>query len=276
MIDIVRNILHLVWVIIPIPMPWRNVIFVLVLIISLFWLIWRALPWLLGNGATLFGRITEIIFALPLWIDNHLLTKKRREKKLEPLWISYFLGDLFGFLAKIIYLVSDQFKKISDSILEKKWFPHKNFLIFPSVIILLIWHFNPNSRNWWYSFESWIVSGESKPMVSSISPEEFVRNYYDYLNNDHHSIAYNSLSSNFKKNQSNYNDYIDWWSIKVKQVNLDNIRIVSQNANSAIVDVRLLYFMRETQKLSKPEDIRLFLIWDSQNRTWLIDSSKNI
>jgi len=34
--------------------------------------------------------------------------------------------------------------------------------------------------------------------------------------------------------------------------------------------------MRETQKLSKPEDIRLFLIWDSQNRTWLIDSSKNI
>ena len=96
MIDIVRNILHLVWVIIPIPMPWRNVIFVLILVISLFWLIWRALPWLLSNGATLFGRITEIIFALPLWIDNHLLTKKRREKKLEPLWISYFLDYLLS------------------------------------------------------------------------------------------------------------------------------------------------------------------------------------
>ncbi|OBQ07365.1 MAG: hypothetical protein AN482_14340 [Anabaena sp. LE011-02] len=275
MIDIVRNILHLVWVIIPIPMPWRNVIFVLILVISLFWLIWRALPWLLSNGATLFGRITEIIFALPLWIDNHLLTKKRREKKLEPLWISYFLGDLFGFLAKIIYLVSDQFKKISDSILEKKWFPHKNFLIFPSVIILLIWHFNPNSRNWWYSFEGWIVNGESKPMVSSISPEEFVRNYYDYLNNDKYEIAYNFLSSNFKKNK-NYNYYLNWWSVQVQQFNLDDIRIISPNANSAIVDVRLLYFMRETQKWSKPDDIRLFLIWDSQNRTWLIDDSKYI
>jgi hypothetical protein len=277
MTDILRSLLRLVWEIIPIQIPWRNLIFVLILIIFLFWLFLKALPWLIIKGSILLLIITEFIFKFVLWIDYILLIKRRRRKNLQPLWISYLLGDLLSFLTRIIYLASNYSCKKFALILDKKWFPSSYFLIIISIIFLLTWHFEPIIRTWWYLFERWMISGKSKSMTALISPEKFVRDYYDHINNNQYRIAYNYLSQDLKKQKNNnYNDYLYWWITRVKKVNLRSIYIISESYRSATVEARLQYVMKKDKKISTPEDnIKLFLIWDSQNCKWLIANLKS-
>lgn len=61
---------------------------------------------------------------------------------------------------------------------------------------------------------------------------------------------------------------------KVERVEIIQLSQFSQELKYATVDVRLQYFMKRTQKLSKPESVRYFLIWDIQTGTWLINGSK--
>jgi hypothetical protein len=52
--------------------------------------------------------------------------------------------------------------------------------------------------------------------------------------------------------------------------------LVSKDDKSAVVEVKLQYFMKKTQKLSDPESLRLWLIWDHKNSKWMIDKSQRL
>jgi len=272
MVDILRNIIRLIWVIIPIPMFWRSIIFVLVLNILLFWLITKALPWLIDLSAILVSKIIVFLSALILLFPDFLITKTRRAKNLQPLWISYFLGNLFDFVSETTYSGIEQFRKMLNPYLHRKWLPHNLhrkwiiFLFFPSLIVLLIWALFPNSPYWWKSFDSWTITGKWQ-----LSPEEFVENYYDYINHGLGEKADNCLSLGFKNNRDNYQNYLHWLNVRKGRIYF-KIHLVSNNTHSAIVDVNLRYFVVKKQSLSKPENLRFLLIWDFQNQGWLIDS----
>ena len=107
------------------------------------------------------------------------------------------------------------------------------------------------------------------------SPEKFIQDNYSAINNDEFKVAWNNLSPRFQnKSVGGYGKYLDWWEKKVERVDANQIRLVSKDDKSAVVEVKLQYFMKETQKLSDPESLRLWLIWDTKNSKWMIDKSQ--
>jgi hypothetical protein len=107
------------------------------------------------------------------------------------------------------------------------------------------------------------------------SPEKFIQDNYSAINNDEFKVAWSNLSPRFQnKSVGGYGKYLDWWEKKVERVDANQIRLVSKNDKSAVVEVKLQYFMKETQKLSDPESLRLWLIWDTKNSKWMIDKSQ--
>jgi hypothetical protein len=109
------------------------------------------------------------------------------------------------------------------------------------------------------------------------SPEKFIQDNYSAINNDEFKVAWSNLSPIFQnKSVGGYGKYLDWWEKKVDRVNVNQIRLVSKDDKSAVVEVKLQYFMKKTQKLSDPESLRLWLIWDHKNSKWMIDKSQRL
>lgn len=114
--------------------------------------------------------------------------------------------------------------------------------------------------------------------VTRPSPEQAVKEYYSKINNGQYQIAWNALSPQFKNNKKllpkGYSDYLKWWRGEVQRVDINQIILLSKDNTSAVTDVQLQYFMKKKQKLSPPETIRLFLVWNTQKNMWLIDATK--
>jgi hypothetical protein len=109
------------------------------------------------------------------------------------------------------------------------------------------------------------------------SPEKFIQDHYSAINNDRFKVAWSNLSPKFQnKSVGGYGKYLDWWEKKVERVEANQIRLVSKDDKSAVVEVKLQYFMKKTQKLSDPESLRLWLIWDTKNSKWMIDKSQRL
>ncbi|MDZ8260412.1 hypothetical protein [Nostoc sp. ChiQUE01b] len=107
------------------------------------------------------------------------------------------------------------------------------------------------------------------------SPEQSIQDYYSDINNQKLAIAWNRLSPKFQNGVS-YSEYLEWWGRKVERVKLNQISLVSQDNKSAVVELKLQYFMKKTQSLSPPESLRLWLVWDDQNSKWMINKSQRI
>ena len=72
---------------------------------------------------------------------------------------------------------------------------------------------------------------------------------------------------------SGFISYVSWWE-KVEQVKIKKVNLEAQNSGSAIVKVRLQYVMKNTQELSEPESVRLWLLRDSETNRWMINYSR--
>jgi serine/threonine-protein kinase len=113
----------------------------------------------------------------------------------------------------------------------------------------------------------------TKPAVSKPSPTQAVQDYYSNLiNNRKYEKGWSKLSDNFKRNHSNdsFATYQDWWNL-VEQVKIENVKLVKSGAESAVVDVRLGYIMKNGD--FKQESQLFSMIWDAATGSWLIDDT---
>ena len=108
--------------------------------------------------------------------------------------------------------------------------------------------------------------------IEQPSPIQTVENYYLNINQAQYKTAWNQLSQQFKDNKrlhpNGYFSYLSWWRGKVKNVNIEQINILEANTDTAIVDATLSYLMKNGRIV--PKSVRFFLIWDAQNRRWVV------
>ncbi|MEW6496688.1 MAG: hypothetical protein AB1589_29820 [Cyanobacteriota bacterium] len=289
MIEFLQAIIRPIWeLLLHIPMPWRVLAVSLVLTPVFSWLFWRAFPWLLAKLSHLLLIGAEFLVKILLLLEN-FLTQQIRKRGRQPPDFIYIFDDLLSVMMRIFHAVTQQLDKVLEYALKKQWIPRKRWFVIPLIVILpFIEPIRPilgestvgKLETWWYSLEGWALTRRWALSALSFPPEQFVRDYYSTINNRQVPAAWNRLSPRFQKNtklmQNGYSDYLDWWEKKVEQVNINQVTLVAKNNNSAIVEIKLQYFMRETQKLSSPESIRLFLVWDSPNSRWLIDEGKRL
>lgn len=118
------------------------------------------------------------------------------------------------------------------------------------------------------------TSGEE---IAKPSPKEVVLNQYSNINSRQYQTTWNKLSPRFQNNADvhpdGYTSYVSWWRT-VDRVDVQEVNPVETTAETATVGVRLKYLMK-TGKVAS-ESLRLFLVWDGETNSWLIDKTKRI
>ncbi len=114
--------------------------------------------------------------------------------------------------------------------------------------------------------------------IEQPSPENFVQNYYETINNGDLPSAWNQLAPSFKNNRKlhpqGYTSYTQWWGGQVEQVDINQIRVVQANQNTATVDARLNYELKNGSQ--SPASVRFTLTWDANNNQWVISDAQRI
>lgn len=110
--------------------------------------------------------------------------------------------------------------------------------------------------------------------TSGNSAEQFIWDYFSYINNKKYEMAWSMLSTNFKEtyNSSGFGPYKDWWE-SVKEVGIISIKTKSQSSNEAVVDVELSFYMRNG-KVDTYDLIEYGLVFDYDGNHWLFNNSK--
>ncbi|AFY99691.1 serine/threonine-protein kinase [Calothrix sp. PCC 6303] len=110
------------------------------------------------------------------------------------------------------------------------------------------------------------------------SPTDFIQGYYTNINNGNLQTAWNQLSpsvqDNSKLHPNGYVSYTEWWAGTVKQVEINRIQLIDEDRESATVDARLNYILRNGK--SSPSAVRLTLIWDATSNKWLVSDAKSL
>jgi len=117
---------------------------------------------------------------------------------------------------------------------------------------------------------------KSTPLVAALSqhstlePDQFIRGYYEAINNRQYDQTWSLLSDNFKqvRNPTGKQDYIDYWNT-IARVEIENIDVQNQTANTAVVAAAVHYTKR-----AGGTDRRTYtftLVFDPQRAGWLID-----
>ncbi|MCL2933645.1 MAG: hypothetical protein MGG11_15760 [Trichodesmium sp. MAG_R03] len=132
--------------------------------------------------------------------------------------------------------------------------------------------------------ESSMVSSENTTLTSQLisksentetknSAEEAVKNYYLNLNQGKYQQAWSQLSASFQNHQKlhpdGYNSYYDWWS-GISNILIQDVQKIKISTNTATVNVQVKYQKKSGENLT--QSLRLFLVWNSANKNWLIDT----
>jgi serine/threonine protein kinase, bacterial len=112
--------------------------------------------------------------------------------------------------------------------------------------------------------------------IEKPSPQQSVQNYFATINQGQYQTSWKQLSPSFKSDKTihpdGYLSYIDWWGGKVKYVEIEQVSLVEETTNTATVNSKLKYFLKNGKEV--PESIRFSLIWDGESNNWLISGSK--
>lgn len=272
----------------PIPMPWRLLVFILVLMPISSWFLWRAIPWLLTKVSQLLLFLVENIVRSLLFLEYYLFSKKNRKSGVQISEVVYLLGDFLNEIVHSIYRMNQQSKKTLKYVLQKnkRWMPRRRWFFFTVIALPFIWFMRPSIEhtqtgklissgvNFWYSLESWAMTGEWEFSSLSFSPEQFIRDYFWLVNNGEYRKAWNLLSPNFRNNRNilknGYSSHLEWWRDQVEEVEINEIKLIYKNSRKAKVKVALRFFMKKSQRFAKIQVVRYQLIWDSQKSTWII------
>lgn len=302
MIEFIQTVIRAAWqLLVPIPMPWQSVIVVLLFILVFYWLVLRTIPWIITKILQLILRVKfsqfllkcTVFLAYILLLAEYLVTKILRHYGLQiPLFI-YIYGDLISGIGSLVnqggLLLDNCLQKcikLMEYALNKRWLFRRKWFFIAAIIIPFTWFVRPymgeNSVTalidrgvmWWYSLEGWVLNGKwTTSALTKPSPKQFVEDYFLAINQGHYSLAWNSLSPEYKSNKAQrYSKFLKWWKTEVERVKIHGVSLKSQNSKSATVDISLQFLMRKTKKLSKTELVRYWLVWDTQNSKWLINA----
>lgn len=285
MIELLQTSLRVIWEpLLQIPMPWRMLLVLLVFIVVISWLSLRGFPWLFKKlsqlGLNFANFIADILLLPESWISH----KIRQKGKAPPAFIHWFGSLISGIVYAVhqINISAEQLFLVAQN--QKRWLPNKREFFIVFILFLMTAVIRPflgetavaksldSGMDWWDSLEEWIITGRWGK-IARISPEQFTRNYFLALAQNQFPSAYNSLSPRFiKEKAQTYNDYLDWWDRTVDNIEVNQVSLRAQNRYSASVDVQFQYLNQGTQEVQSMR-LSFQLIWDFQNKTWLIDKS---
>jgi serine/threonine-protein kinase len=108
------------------------------------------------------------------------------------------------------------------------------------------------------------------------SPEQTIQNYYANINQGQFQTAWNQLSPSLRNNRklhpNGYLSYIDWWGNRVQSVSVQQVNLVEESAETATVDARLQYSMKNGKVA--PSSVNFLLLWDAENRRWVVGDAR--
>ncbi|MDY7003928.1 MAG: hypothetical protein SWX82_08205 [Cyanobacteriota bacterium] len=108
---------------------------------------------------------------------------------------------------------------------------------------------------------------------SKTSSETAVKNYYANLNQGKYEQAWNQLSTSFQDNQQlhpdGYNSYYDWWT-GISNIDIQDVKQVSTSTDTAIVNALVKYTKKSGESIA--QSLELFLVWNSTDKKWNIDT----
>lgn len=111
--------------------------------------------------------------------------------------------------------------------------------------------------------------------TSRISPEQVIRDYYDKINNQQYDTAWDIYPSTVKEDlnlhPNGYDSFLGWWT-QVESVRVIRVSVQSEDKNSAIVNFRGEYSMKNRRLL--PVRLRFYLDWNQNNATWYVTQIK--
>jgi len=104
-------------------------------------------------------------------------------------------------------------------------------------------------------------------------PDEFIRFYYEAINNRQYELTWSLLSEAFKENvngpqQGGYQGYVDWWNT-VEKVEVTQITIIKSDLNSATLQVKADYYYKNGATTHSTRNF--YVIYDKTSQSWLFD-----
>ena len=112
-------------------------------------------------------------------------------------------------------------------------------------------------------------------VLSSISPEQAVRDYYALINQRQYKITWSRLSDHFKdkfncctpEGYYDFDEYVRWWD-SVARVDIGETRIIEQSGSTATVFAQLSYLMHSGNRITDYKPY-IQLVLDPTTHTWL-------
>jgi hypothetical protein len=304
MAELIQFLIRPFWqLLMPIPMPWRSAIIIPLFIVIFSWIFLRVVPWLITQILQILiyielphlliklAQFLAKLFLLPSYLATQIVS--RRDSRF-MLFINIFdsaISGIVNVVQRICQILDKIIKKGSHTLnyfLKKRWFPNLSLLLIAPIFWGFIWYIRPQVIDnevtkiidstilSWESIENWATHKNLKALSPNNNPQQFIRDYFSGINDQHYTFAWNSLSSNFKNKAGNYKKFREWWGNQVEKVELHEVSVKSQNKKNATVNVNMQYLMRNTKKMSKTDSIRFHLIWHSQDNRWLIDNSEDL
>jgi len=91
-----------------------------------------------------------------------------------------------------------------------------------------------------------------------ISPEDFIKSFYRKINERELNDAWLMLSEKRRsKQEKGFQSFREWWGDTVEKVNLEKIKLIREDANSAEVEVVTSYIINQKKVDEKPIIFRL-------------------
>lgn len=108
---------------------------------------------------------------------------------------------------------------------------------------------------------------------AELSPEEFVKQYYQNINNGNYQAAWDSLPIELQNDKflhpNGYLSFTDWWGKTVKRIELQKVDVVSKTTQEAVVETYEKYLM--SNRNITTHRLRYFLGKNSNNNGWQIN-----
>jgi len=112
-------------------------------------------------------------------------------------------------------------------------------------------------------------------VMTVISPEQAIRDYYQLINDRQYHVAWARLSTHFKDKFNccnpdgsyKYKEYVNWWD-SVARVDVGEVMVIEQSDGTATVIVQLWYSLKDGRTIYDTEP-RIQLVRDATTRNWL-------